>query len=59
MARAQMGPLLPNNPRTLGQVECINYNTWGVCLPEGDFPATIGAEPFVQVLQWTLIPNKP
>lgn len=32
------------------KVECINYNTWGVCLPEGDFPATVGAEPFAQDL---------
>ncbi|KAJ1479357.1 hypothetical protein T484DRAFT_1814602 [Baffinella frigidus] len=30
------------------KVECINYKTWGVCLPEGDFPATIGSEPFVE-----------
>ena len=28
------------------QVECFNYDTWGVCLPEGDFPATVGDEPF-------------
>lgn len=25
---------------------CINYDTWGVCLPEGDFPATVGNLPF-------------
>jgi len=24
------------------EVECYNYDTWGVCLPEGDFPATVG-----------------
>nr|ATQ36019.1 prolycopene isomerase [Proteomonas sulcata] len=32
------------------EVECINYDTWGVCLPEGDFPATVGSEPFAQDL---------
>ena len=33
------------------EVECINYDTWGVCLPEGDFPATVGSEPFKRDLQ--------
>ena len=28
------------------EVPCFNYDTWGVCLPEGDFPATVGSEPF-------------
>jgi len=33
------------------EVECFNYDTWGVCLPEGDFPATVGSEPFKRDLQ--------
>lgn len=27
-----------------------NYDTWGCCLPEGDFKTTVGAEQFCQVL---------
>lgn len=33
------------------EVECYNYDTWGVCLPEGDFPATVGSEPFKRDLE--------
>jgi len=33
------------------EVECFNYDTWGVCLPEGDFPATVGSEPFKRDLE--------
>ncbi|EKX32504.1 hypothetical protein GUITHDRAFT_82257 [Guillardia theta CCMP2712] len=33
------------------QVDCVRYDTWGVCLPEGDFPATVGAEPFAEDLR--------
>jgi phytoene dehydrogenase-like protein len=29
---------------------CVNYNTWGCCLPEGDFDATVGADHFCEVL---------
>lgn len=28
----------------------LNYDTWGCCLPEGDFDTTVGAEQFCQVL---------
>lgn len=31
-------------------VSWVNYDTWGCCLPEGDFPAKVGAEPFREVL---------
>jgi phytoene dehydrogenase-like protein len=29
---------------------CVTYDTWGCCLPEGDFDTTVGAEQFSQVL---------
>jgi len=29
---------------------CINYDTWGCCLPEGNFDTAVGAEDFCQVL---------
>ena len=29
----------------------LNYDTWGCCLPEGDFDTTVGSEQFCQVLQ--------
>ncbi|ESA35799.1 carotene isomerase [Leptolyngbya sp. Heron Island J] len=32
-------------------VSWLNYNTWGCCLPEGDFNTTVGAEQFCGVLQ--------
>ncbi len=35
------------------EVECFNYDTWGVCLPEGDFPATVGNEPFKADLRYS------
>jgi phytoene dehydrogenase-like protein len=32
------------------KLPCINYDTWGCCLPEGDFNTSVGAEQFCQVL---------
>lgn len=32
-------------------VEWATYDTWGCCLPEGDFDTTVGADPFCDVLQ--------
>lgn len=32
-------------------VTWLNYDTWGCCLPEGDFDTTVGAEQFCDVLQ--------
>lgn len=29
---------------------CVNYDTWGCCLPEGDFDTQVGAEQFCEVL---------
>ncbi|MBC1266994.1 NAD(P)/FAD-dependent oxidoreductase [Trichormus variabilis FSR] len=29
---------------------CVTYDTWGCCLPEGDFDAAVGAEQFCEVL---------
>lgn len=29
---------------------CATYDTWGCCLPEGDFNTTVGAEQFCEVL---------
>ena len=29
----------------------LNYDTWGCCLPEGDFDTTVGADQFCGVLQ--------
>lgn len=29
---------------------CLTYDTWGCCLPEGDFMTSVGAEQFCQVL---------
>jgi len=31
-------------------VEWVNYDTWGCCLPEGDFKTTVGADQFCEVL---------
>ncbi|PSF36295.1 carotene isomerase [Aphanothece hegewaldii CCALA 016] len=31
-------------------LEWVNYDTWGCCLPEGDFKTTVGAEQFCEVL---------
>ncbi len=30
---------------------CLTYDTWGCCLPEGDFPTSVGANQFCEVLQ--------
>ncbi len=31
-------------------LDWATYNAWGCCLPEGDFSAQVGAEPFYEVL---------
>ncbi len=44
----------PTSPNPLRHVlnaigespEWLQYDTWGCCLPEGDFPTQVGAEPF-------------
>jgi phytoene dehydrogenase-like protein len=33
------------------KLPCKTYDTWGCCLPEGDFDTTVGADQFCQVLQ--------
>ncbi|BAZ12850.1 amine oxidase [Calothrix sp. NIES-4071] len=33
------------------ELPCVTYDTWGCCLPEGDFDTTVGAEQFCEVLQ--------
>ncbi|MBD2022168.1 NAD(P)/FAD-dependent oxidoreductase [Leptolyngbya sp. FACHB-36] len=30
---------------------CATYDTWGCCLPEGDFDTSVGADQFCEVLQ--------
>ncbi|MBN8563310.1 MAG: NAD(P)/FAD-dependent oxidoreductase [Leptolyngbya sp. UWPOB_LEPTO1] len=32
-------------------IEWLNYDTWGCCLPEGTFDTQVGAEQFCEVLQ--------
>ncbi len=32
------------------QLPCITYDTWGCCLPEGDFDTSVGASQFGEVL---------
>jgi carotene isomerase len=32
------------------ELPCINYNTWGCYLPEGDFDAKVGADHFCEIL---------
>ncbi|MBD2097937.1 NAD(P)/FAD-dependent oxidoreductase [Trichocoleus sp. FACHB-591] len=32
------------------ELPCATYNTWGCCLPEGDFDTTVGADQFCEVL---------
>ncbi len=32
------------------ELDCVTYDAWGCCLPEGDFSARVGAEPFYEVL---------
>ncbi len=29
---------------------CVTYDTWGCCLPEGDFPTSVGANQFCDIL---------
>ncbi|MBP0019927.1 MAG: NAD(P)/FAD-dependent oxidoreductase [Cyanobacteria bacterium SBLK] len=31
-------------------IDWATYDTWGCCLPEGDFPAPIGADAFAEIL---------
>ncbi len=33
------------------ELECSTYDTWGCCLPEGDFDTSVGAEQFSEVLK--------
>lgn len=33
------------------ELPCVTYNTWGCCLPEGDFDTSVGTDQFCQVLQ--------
>jgi carotene isomerase len=30
---------------------CVNYDTWGCCLPEGNFDTSVGADQFCEILQ--------
>ena len=32
-------------------VPCVNYDTWGCCLPEGQFKTSVGADQFCEVLR--------
>ena len=32
------------------KLPCVTYDTWGCCLPEGDFDTSVGAEQFCEVL---------
>ncbi len=32
------------------ELPCVNYDTWGCCLPEGDFDTTVGADQFCEIL---------
>jgi phytoene dehydrogenase-like protein len=32
------------------ELPCVTYDTWGCCLPEGDFDTSVGAEQFCEVL---------
>ncbi|ARV62906.1 carotene isomerase [Nostocales cyanobacterium HT-58-2] len=32
------------------ELNCVTYNTWGCCLPEGDFDTSVGADQFCEVL---------
>jgi carotene isomerase len=32
------------------ELDCVTYDAWGCCLPEGDFSAKVGAESFYEVL---------
>jgi phytoene dehydrogenase-like protein len=33
------------------KLPCVTYDTWGCCLPEGDFDTSVGAEQFCEVLK--------
>ncbi len=33
------------------ELPCVTYDTWGCCLPEGDFDTSVGAEQFCEVLK--------
>jgi phytoene dehydrogenase-like protein len=33
------------------KLPCVTYNTWGCCLPEGDFDTKVGADDFCEVLK--------
>ncbi|MBF2066282.1 MAG: NAD(P)/FAD-dependent oxidoreductase [Calothrix sp. C42_A2020_038] len=33
------------------KLPCVTYDTWGCCLPEGDFDTSVGAEQFCEVLE--------
>lgn len=33
------------------KLPCVTYDTWGCCLPEGDFDTAVGAEDFCEVLK--------
>lgn len=33
------------------ELPCLTYDTWGCCLPEGDFDTSVGAEQFCEILQ--------
>lgn len=33
------------------ELPCANYDTWGCCLPEGNFDAAVGADQFCDVLE--------
>lgn len=33
------------------KLPCVTYDTWGCCLPEGDFDTCVGAEQFCEVLK--------
>ena len=32
------------------KLPCVTYDTWGCCLPEGDFDTSVGADQFCEVL---------
>jgi len=38
------------------ELPCLNYDTWGCHLPEGNFNTSVGAEQFCQIL--TMLPNQ-
>lgn len=33
------------------ELPCVTYDTWGCCLPEGDFDTSVGSDQFCEVLQ--------